>query len=175
MKTGNEILTELFKNYRTTLLNICISKGLSEADSEDVISEAFCRFWTDFDQMKDLEPLQHKKWLYKAVNNICHERLREKIKIADDDIGEYREIIADKRNDIDIVIEDHEFDLLVEQFEAELTGPEKKAFRVLIDKDSGASYVELSAEYDLPISTLTSLTSRLRKKAVRILDKILKR
>ena len=116
-----------------------------------------------------------KKWLYKAVNNICHERLREKIKIADDDIGEYREIIADKRNDIDIVIEDHEFDRLVEQFEAELTGPEKKAFRVLIDKDSGASYVELSAEYDLPISTLTSLTSRLRKKAVRILDKILKR
>lgn len=174
MKTGNEILTELYNIYQRTLINICISKGLSKADSEDVVSEAFYRFWENIDDLGNLTQAQQKKWLYSAVNNIFYEVIRLKYKTIDTDINDLADIISDKKSDFEIVIEDQEFERLVKLFEAELTNSEKISFRVMLDKESGATYKELSEEYDIPISTLTSGTTRLRKRAKIILKKILK-
>lgn len=174
METENEILTELLKDYRGTLMNLCLAKGLSKEDAEDAISEATCRFLDDYENLEELNQFQQKRWLYNTVNNICHEIFRSKIRVVDNDISEYAEIIFDAHDDFSVVIEDQEFERLIKLFEDELTETEKKAFRAMLDKDSGATYRELSENYGIPISTLTSITTRLRKKAKRILDKILK-
>ena len=172
METENEVLTELFEDYRGTLMNLCLAKGLSKEDSEDAISEAMCRFLDDYEDLEELNQFQQKRWLYNTLNNICHEIFRSKIRIVDDDISEYEEIIPDENDDFSVVIEDHEFERLTKLFEAELTETEKTAFRAMLVKDSGATYRELSEKYGVPLSTLTSITTRLRKKAKKILDKI---
>ncbi|MBQ4629200.1 MAG: sigma-70 family RNA polymerase sigma factor, partial [Clostridia bacterium] len=85
METENEVLTELFEDYRGTLMNLCLAKGLSKEDTEDAISEAFCRFLDDYEDLEELNQFQQKRWLYNTVNNICHEIFRSKIRIVDND------------------------------------------------------------------------------------------
>ncbi len=160
---SQDIMVELHKKHYISLVNICNSRGLNRADSEDVVSEAYCRFWYNIDKLKGLQPLQQRAWLYNATDNIFHEKLKSNIPRTDDDIGEYEDSIPNKNDDIVKVIEDEAFESLVRSLEKELTDSEKIAFQVLLDVDSGMSYKEVSEKRNIKVSTLTSMTARLRK------------
>ena len=173
MKNSNQIMTELHKKYYISLVNICNSRGFNRADSEDIVSEAYYRFWCNFDKLKDLHPLQQRAWLYSATDNIFHEKLRSNIPRTDEDIEDYQGPIISRNDDITKVIEDEAFDLLITSLEKKLTDSEKTAFHVLLDVDSGMSYKEISEKRNIKISTLTSMTTRFRKHILSIINEII--
>lgn len=173
MKTGKEIVDDLFIKHNAFLLNIIRSKGFNADDAKDILSETFLRFLENLDDLKDLNSLQHKKWLYNTAVNITHERKRCKIKIAENDISEFEEVIADNKNGVDGVIEDQAFDHLVRQMQSELTDSENKALEFILELDQGSTYEELSSKYDIAPVTLRSMIHRLRKRSKVILDRIL--
>lgn len=173
MNNSNDIMTELYKKYYISLVNICNSKGLDRTDSEEVVSEAYYRFWQNIDKLKDLHPLQQRAWLYSATDNIFHEKLRSNIPRTDEDIEDYQGPIISRNDDITKVIEDEAFEFLIESLEKKLTDSEKTALHVLLDVDSGMSYKEISEKRNITISTLTSMTTRFRQHVLSIINEVI--
>ena len=60
---SQDIMVELHKKHYISLVNICNSRGLNRADSEDVVSEAYCRFWYNID--KELTDYTGKRYYHK--------------------------------------------------------------------------------------------------------------
>ena len=174
MEEEKEILTDLFNQYHTPLLNFCKLNGLTEAEAEDAVAETFCRLWTNYKAIEKLKPLQHKKWLYRTAKNVCYEKIRERIRIVDEDIEdiEFEFELMSHMNEIDILIEDQAFEVIKKQFLSELTDSEKYAFQIITDLNSGITYRELSKRYNISSSTLKSLAKRLRDKAKIILNNV---
>ena len=175
MRSGNKVIGDLFEKYHKPLILYCINKGLTETEAEDVVSEAFCRFWEKYDILKDLDPNQRKKWLYSAVTNIFHDEVRYKNKNLSDSDSEEIENIPNDGNELDSLIEKHAYEQMKSRFEKELTESEKQAFLVTIDLSEGLTYKELQEKYGIPIPTLKTKTKRLRDKSHDILKRIFKK
>lgn len=174
MEEEKEILTDLFNQYHTPLLNFCKLNGLTESETEDAVAETFCRLWTNYRMIKRLKPLQHKKWLYRTAKNVCYEKIRERIRIVDEDIEdiEFEFELMSHENEIEVLIENEAFEAIKKQFLSELTDSEKYAFQIISNLNSGFTYSELSKRYNISSSTLKSLAKRLRDKAKIILNDI---
>ena len=172
MKKGKETVDELFLQHNAFILNICRSKGLCEEDAKDVLSETFLRFWQNIDNLIDLEPLQHKKWLYTTAVNITYEKIRQHINIEPADMTEIENTVADKNNSIDAAIEEQAFEHLLTQIGSELTDTEKKTLDMIFEHERGVSYEELSEKYGIRSVTIRSMIHRLRKNVKTILEKL---
>ena len=172
MNKRKETVDGLFLQHNAYILNICRSKGLSEEDAKDVLSETFLRFWQNIDDLIDLVPLQHKKWLYTTAVNITHEKIRQHINIEPADISELEATVAEENNGIDAAIEEQAFEHLLTQIGSELSDTEKKTLDMIFEHERGVSYEELSEKYGLRSVTLRSMIHRLRKNVKTILEKL---
>lgn len=81
--------TEAYNRYYALVFSVVYSRVRNESAAEDITQEVFLRFYEKFNDI-----VEHRKWLYGTLRNVCFEYFRRH-NVPCENIEGHVEIIAD--------------------------------------------------------------------------------
>ena len=67
-------LTDIYERYWSSIWHYCFTYMKNDADSDDIVQEAFCRL--AMQQIDFIHEKQVRAWLFTTAGNLCKDRLR---------------------------------------------------------------------------------------------------
>ncbi len=158
-----------FEIYRAAITRYIQYLIRDAAEAEDLAQEAFVRAHRQRASLRD--PAALESWLYQIATHVSIDRMRQRAKIAERQVGEPVEDlpIADSTRPSPLtVIQQEEMSVCVQRYVATL--PDSyKAVLLLCDAD-GLSAPETAELLHLPLTTVKMRLHRARKKMQAALD-----
>ena len=115
-------LVAIYRLYNRSLLFFARRYCSSVQEAEEVVSEAFLKFWERRSQFEQVDKI--RSFLYVVVKNLCLNRNRKSRFIVQiDDISDYEEVLVE---DSDIFLQIVRTELLTQIFEEVNLLPEKQ-------------------------------------------------
>jgi len=155
-----EAFTTLFERYNRKILRFSV-RFLNDCNTaSDIVQEAFIRVWDKADQYK--RGLPFKSWLFRIAMNLCLEVKRQDSLLTsiDDMKEEGFEPKVDMKQPVDAMIHDESIEVFMQALER-LPSNQKTA--LLLAKDEGYSYLQISEIMQTTVSSVESLIYRARK------------
>lgn len=141
-------IAEIYSRNVKTLYRVCFSYMKNQADTEDAVSETFCRLLS---VKKEFESPEHEKaWLIRVAANICKNRLRQRDRLHAD-ISECEKLCCDSGEENRAVLE------------AVLNLPERYKSTVYLYYYEGYTTPEISKILKKPQSTVRNYLSEARR------------
>ncbi|WP_440711336.1 RNA polymerase sigma factor [Herbiconiux sp. YIM B11900] len=153
---GDIVAFEVIAHRHGPLMRVVAAKLLSsDAESDDVVQDAFISAWRHLPELDDPARLRH--WLMRIVSNRALDRIRSRR--PHDDIDDW-EPAAPAHRSPDVVVERRlQLDALSEAL-GRLPADQRRCW--LLRETAGYSYQEIADALELPISTVRGLLARSR-------------
>lgn len=150
-------------NYNI-FMSYCRSRGQPYADSDEIVSEAFARLWSKWDERSGAGEALNKKWMYNAIGYIILERQRRpENQHRSENLDDFAELLSDG-GEIDELVNYKE---LVGTIEKALSGSDRELFRLVYIKR--ANYPEIAEQLNISSQALRTRISRLKDRIEKIL------
>jgi RNA polymerase sigma factor (sigma-70 family) len=135
----------LFQRYKHLAYSVCVKYFKNASDAEDAVMEIFEKLHLD---LKKVEPVQFKSWLYTVARNHCLMQLRKAgLSVEYPEVLPNQQIVSDELEDKAIQ------ELLFQKLEKGLTGlrPEQKiCLELFYLKELSYKQIVLQTGFGLP-------------------------
>lgn len=94
-RTYNKFISELFRDYRQTMLKNALRILDSQSEAEDAVQDTFLQIINNPEKIMSLPRKQQPFYLMAVIENVCYNSLKKKKRHPIEDIDKYYEIASD--------------------------------------------------------------------------------
>lgn len=145
------MIEDLYKQFHQELISWCRKKTQSAALSDDLVQETYVRALKSIDLLKTLAPRQQRAWLYRTLQNLYIDHIRQ---------GTFEACI-------DVPPETQEEDTAYSEIDClEMLNllPDEEKVLFILRYLEGYHSTEIARMFDLPPGTVRSRLSSARKR-----------
>ena len=151
-----------FRKTYATMVDYCKSRGQSQEDAEEIVTDAYSRMWNAWERCGDRDTVGRKKWLYKTIDNVIRERNR-KHTLYTRDLDEYIDMLGNGvRNDVEAAFENIKYDIYIKRVREILTKSEYEVFKQIVIEQR--TYKEAADELGISEDAVRARMMRMREK-----------